>query len=445
MIQKARRIYKENGTKILLHRSFQFVSNTIVALVSRVLAVFLRRLYTYVPNSDDLVLFGTRPSKLYEDNSKHLYEYVLENEPDLRPVWITHSRRIYSDLKSRDLPVAYAYSIQGISLLLRAPVGVTTHEEDGFSFHANAVSDDMTVIMVQHGTKTIGKRLTEEEAESKKEELANEAIDYRMVNSEFMRTIRLKMRLAGDDINELDEELRDKYVVTGVPRNDLLIDQSFDTDAWDEFIGELDPANVILHAPTRQHFRDFGPQEPAVNLFPFDDFNREELYEMLEENETLLLIRPHPRETRLMRQKYSINHAIMQDELETLCAGSEYIRMATQREFADTTELLTHIDILITDYSTIHHDFLFLDRPIFFITYDRAFDELEDRYLQYDYYRLLPGPELKSFSHFVEEFNKVIDGIDEYGEKRNRLRDKIYDYSDSGARKRIIEFIKEKM
>jgi hypothetical protein len=57
----------------------------------------------------------------------------------------------------------------------------------------------------------------------------------------------------------------------------------------------------------------------------------------------------------------------------------------------------------------------------------------------------MPGPELESFSHFVEEFNKVIDGIDEYEEERTRLRNKIYDYSDSGARRRIAEFIKEKI
>jgi CDP-glycerol glycerophosphotransferase (TagB/SpsB family) len=57
----------------------------------------------------------------------------------------------------------------------------------------------------------------------------------------------------------------------------------------------------------------------------------------------------------------------------------------------------------------------------------------------------MPGPELESFSHFVEEFNKVIDDIDEYEEERNQLRNKIYDYSDSEARKRIVEFIKERM
>jgi CDP-glycerol glycerophosphotransferase (TagB/SpsB family) len=233
--------------------------------------------------------------------------------------------------------------------------------------------------------------------------------------------------------------------VTGVPRNDLLIEQSFDTKIWDEFVGDLHPDRVILYAPTRQHFRDLDPQEPAVNLFPFDDFNPERLYETLERNETLLLVRPHPRETRLMRQRYSTNHTIMADELEELCAGSEYVRMATQYEFADTTELLNFADILITDYSTIHHDFLFLDRPIFFVTYDREYDTQEDRYLQYDYYRLMPGPELESFSHFVEEFNKVIDDIDEYEEERNQLRNKIYDYSDSEARKRIVEFIKERM
>jgi CDP-glycerol glycerophosphotransferase len=445
MMHKARQIYSENGIRVLFLRTYQYISDLLKSFALGIVAVVVRRLYDLIPNTNGLVLFGTRPSKLFEDNSKHLYEYILENEPDLRPVWITHHRSVYTDLKEKNLPVAYAYSFRGVYLLLQASVGVTTHKEDGFSFHKNAVSDSMTVIMVQHGTKIMGKNLTEDELIKQREKLKNESVDYRMVNSEFMREIRLKMRTGTDGINDLCDEIREKFVVTGVPRNDLLIEQSFDTHVWDDFVEDLQPERVILYAPTRQHFRDLDPQEPAVNLFPFDDFDPEKLYETLEQNETLLLVRPHPRETRLMRQGYSTNHAIMAEELEELCAGSEYVRMATQYEFADTTELLNFVDILITDYSTIHHDFLFLDRPIFFVTYDREYDTQEDRYLQYDYYQLMPGPEIKSYSNFVEEFNNVIEGRDRYEEKRNKLRNKIYDYTDPNSRERIVKFIKEKL
>jgi hypothetical protein len=208
MINKAREIYSKNGIRVLFGRTYQYISDILKSFVLGIVAVVVRRLYNFIPNIKGLVLFGTRPSKLFEDNSKHLYEYVLKNEPDLRPVWITHHKGVYSDLKKKDLPVAYAYSLRGVYLLLQASVGVTTHKEDGFSFHKNAVSESMTVITVQHGTKIIGKNLSEDELTKQREKLKNETVDYRMVNSEFMREIRLKMRTGTNDISNLSNEVK---------------------------------------------------------------------------------------------------------------------------------------------------------------------------------------------------------------------------------------------
>ena len=61
-------------------------------------------------------------------------------------------------------------------------------------------------------------------------------------------------------------------------------------------------------------------------------------------------------------------------------------------DFVDTNELLSVVDLLITDYSSIFFDYLVTDRPILFYIWDYD-DYLEERgmYLSDDE---LPGPTL---------------------------------------------------
>jgi CDP-glycerol glycerophosphotransferase (TagB/SpsB family) len=114
--------------------------------------------------------------------------------------------------------------------------------------------------------------------------------------------------------------------------------------------------------------------------------------------------------------------------------------MATQFEVADTTELLHFVDILVTDYSSIYHDFLLLDRPILFVPYDyQAFEKA--RGFSYDYYEYLPGPELMSFADFQSELSDIEEGVDRYRAERRRLRNLIHKHQDGCARERLTKLI----
>jgi CDP-glycerol glycerophosphotransferase (TagB/SpsB family) len=209
---------------------------------------------------------------------------------------------------------------------------------------------------------------------------------------------------------------------------------------WNAYVGEINPNNVVLYAPTKHYGLNVGKDDPAVDFFPFNDFDKKQLFKSLKTTNTMLLFRPHPATVRNMYDAEFGPHYFMKMQLMELCEECEYIRMATQYEFADTTELLHFVDILVTDYSSIYHDFLLLDRPILFVPYDyQAFERA--RGFSYDYYEYLPGPELSSFADFQSELSDIQDGVDRYQAKRRRLRNLIHKHQDGHARERLTKLI----
>src|SRR5690554_1665010 len=73
----------------------------------------------FFSKKENLWVFGEWHGFGYSDNSKYLFEYVLENEPSVDPVWITKDNAIYKELKALGLPVVKAYSKQGFRYCLR--------------------------------------------------------------------------------------------------------------------------------------------------------------------------------------------------------------------------------------------------------------------------------------------------------------------------------------
>lgn len=293
--------------------------------------------------------------------------------------------------------------------------------------------------MVGHGNP-VKSNPTDEQAVHK-HKARHRTIDYIIESSEFMKENSLKKMSVNDDPNEVSSHFSEKHVVTGYPRHDLLLNVQAETkNSWKNFLDGMSPKSVILYAPTN-HPISADSEEPAVDFFPFDDFDRDELYSLLEKNDALLLFRPHPVDVRNM-QNYSYGaYQRMQDQLERLCADSKYVRMATQYEVADTTQLLPFVDILITDYSSIYHDFLLLDRPIIFIP-DRYELFEKKKGFRYDYFGHLPGPPVETFSDLTDEIEDIFNGKDNYRSDRLHLKEKVHKFSDGCCRGRVVELIK---
>ena len=73
------------------------------------LKILVQLYYTSMITRDDkLLIFGSWLGEKYADNPRYLYEYIVENRPDLKAVWITKNQEVFQKLHKRQYPVMMA-------------------------------------------------------------------------------------------------------------------------------------------------------------------------------------------------------------------------------------------------------------------------------------------------------------------------------------------------
>lgn len=390
-------------------------------LPAYVAGLVLNTLCILVPKKKGLVIFGARNGKVYMDNSRYLYEWVVGNTScsSVHPYWITNSREVFDDLRSRGLPVVRSLSAHGLLVLLRAEYGVYSNRLTDLAADRYLVPRSLKLVLLGHGLAIKAYRFTlntfDIGSEFAKDILqASRSVEYAISSSAFV---------ADMDSRSQRIDIR-KYCITGLPRNDVFFQpRESMIQQWRELIPDWqDFAMTILYAPT---WRNKGCTRTA--FFPFEDFEREPLWDFLSEKRLLLLLRPHPLELTASAQ-----------ELRKML--SDNVRLAANDLFPDVNEILYFCDALITDYSSIMHDFLLLDRPLIFVPYD--FDEFSRKEgLLYDYRRLLPGPEVCSLRELFFAIGMLSGSSDQWRWQRERLRNMVHKYVDGNASARVAELI----
>jgi len=140
---------------------------------------------------------------------------------------------------------------------------------------------------------------------------------------------------------------------------------------------------VILYAPT---FRDTGGNaiaDGALEIARLDAF--------AQRHQALILFKFHVSGDAMdqVRQARSI-----------LCHSSR----------SDVYPLFPLIDLMITDYSSIYFDYLFLDRPVVFFCYDLEKYQSRDRPLYFSYEEMTPGPKCRTQEALEEALAGLLSG-----------------------------------
>lgn len=437
LVTKAYDIFNNEGITTLSKKGVAFIISYVLKYI---VGPVVRLLSVFMPKNNNRVLIGTQSKWGFQDNPKYVYEWILENEDRIEPVWMAHDDDVCQELLERDLPVVKIHSLKGVYYLLTASVVVYTHSLEDIAFSVGAVPASITKIYLGHGDPVKGSSHSKSKIKRKKEKFSR--VDYIITRSEFMAETKIERNRTEDGESPL-AKFEDKLYTTGYPKCDRLLDvpATFENQ-WEAFLGDAEPEHVLLYAPAKHKtfVEEYDETTPSVNFFPFNDFKISELTTLLDEHNILLLVRPHPSDTiRMENQSYG-SYKKMEVELNELCSQSDMIQMCTQFEIADTNKILPFVDILITDYSSIYHDYLLLDRPILFIPYD--YEEFASaRGFRYNYYDNLPGPAISSFEQFKQEVTDICEGIDVHHPKRAELRDKVHQFKDSGSSKRVAELI----
>lgn len=238
---------------------------------------------------------------------------------------------------------------------------------------------------------------------------------------------RISYWIASSDMDRKTTSLcigfpEERILALGYPRNDILVEQK--DQASSKLLSEhpILSKKIILYAPT---FRD----DEDVRFFPFSDFSRSRLLDLLDKYDAYLLIRGH----------YIDETGRSADFKEDL---SSRIIMANREDFEDVQDLLPHVDILISDYSSIWVDYLLLDRPIVFVPYD--LDKFQKgRNIMYDYDAITPGPKVGDGNQFLSALEEYLRDPTKDSLLRAEVKNLFHKYEDGLAYRRVFNFIND--
>lgn len=156
--------------------------------------------------------------------------------------------------------------------------------------------------------------------------------------------------------------------------------------------------------------------------------NTEQLYELnqiLKENNAQMIIKIHP------MQDMSTVHIENQSNIKLLTGA-----MCKELEI-NNYELLKETTAMISDYSSIAFDYLFLNKPIGYIFSDLK--EYKRGLLVDDPSEYMAGPIIYNLQQLKSYIIDVLHGKDEFEDNRLKLKHKIFDFDDGYSCKRLVE------
>lgn len=246
-------------------------------------------------------------------------------------------------------------------------------------------------------------------------------INYVLALSPQYQTIQKKEY----SLNENDERL----VSIGYPAQDTL----FDDDVSEiNKITSKKYKKVIIWMPTFRrgggYKRNDSTKEQKYGIPLIDNLKEyDKINDILNELDMLLLIKIHP------KQNLS-NLGIMNKSNIFILTGADMKKMEV-----DNYRLMKCTDVMISDYSSVAYDYLQLNRPIAYVLDDM--NDYINGFVVDNIHKLIAGKEIYTLDDMKDFFYEVSNEKDLYKEKREVLRNYIYDYHDNKSSERLAKLL----
>jgi CDP-glycerol glycerophosphotransferase (TagB/SpsB family)/choline kinase len=352
--------------------------------------------------------------EVFADNSKYLFlETHHKYRPKIRPIWIAQDQKMQDVLNQAGFESYCVYSFAGMWHALTSKFTIVDAHINRGNWQFTGRSK---VVQLWHGKGMKKSSLVQKGGVGISRLVAPELFqkfDFLIASSQYTAEL----------MADIFKVSLDKVLVTGLPRNDVLftnipgaevdIDQDY-KKIMTEFKGK-GTSKIIAYMPT---FRRNSSN-------PLDQIDLEKINTALKATNSYMLITLHP--------KFATRNY---ETLGTL----EHIRIL--RAGYDLYPLLKNIDMLITDYSSIYVDYLLLNRPIIFYTYDRENYEKETG-LYSDFDEMTPGPHVSDFNTLIETVINYDD--DKWQKKRTEVTSSLHSIADGNSADRIVQQILKKI
>ena len=369
------------------------------------------------PKDNSLWLLGAWSGQRYADNSRYLYEHLMENEKNIKAYWLTSNYQTYLELLSKKQPAAYFYSFKAVYLLLRAGVVIFSNNlrRDVAFF---GVKKTVFCMHLWHGSPL-------------KKIVCDNPADWKVLNSKSAQKRKPYRSRGTEKFNALatpsfyfqkifQSAFRlqcNHFPVLGNPRVDRLL---CDIKPYNQ------NAPKCLYAPTYRGGEIKTSQALHDSAMPklkeWEDIDR-----LLTTHNATMDLQLHP-SARLssdinLKQLHHIDHAPKHNNLSVY---------------------LQSIDILITDYSGLIFDFLLTKKPLICMIGDIALYNSKERQLYRDHSEI-PGIYIcYSWKEVQDCLKKILEnGPDISRAISDEAMKEFYEFRDTNASQRITEYIKQ--
>lgn len=361
------------------------------------------------PKDNQLIIFGSNNGKYITGSPGALFKYIKNNNVGFRGK--------YFQISPKEKDHFNAFSFKGILTFLRARTMVSSHGLNDFSFLR--ASRRKLHICTWHGImfKSSGYLCKMSDRERKNLDEYISSIDLVLSSSYF----------DASTVNLAYNHGAKRMKLVGHPRNDHLVNCTLTGKSrLKEIIPWLQgDENIVLYAPT---FRDkaMGPERMKLRIFPFTDFEFQTLSKYLETNNIVLLVRWHLND--VVSDRIHSSNRIINFNFD-VCPDINYV--------------LSDIDALVTDYSSIMWDYLLLNRPILFVPYDLEEFSRTRGFIIDDFTLWTPGPSVSSLKDLIHQLRAMLDPRnDEYSRKRLFLQKIVHSHQTENSSLRILNIIR---
>ena len=375
-----------------------------------------------ISKNKNRVTFVCNEAGLFGGNIRALFSHAFETSKNTHFNIVTSSRETHQQLKTLGFDSKYYPSVGAVWSLLRSKLVIV---ECGLRIELCGICAFGNVVQLWHGAN-LKYMVKEWYTKQPSEKNLKQLIYWIKINVPKYTFILSPSTFYMENTFRTSFNSHEVFVA-GYPRNDLFFRSEKERDYWgssSEIVKKAklhleNKGKVVVYCPT---WRDKG--NFIDNVIPFHE---EKLINFLKKNNILLVVKKHHRDPRqLISQAHPLVEIYPHDK--------------------DVYLLLKHSSLLVTDYSSIFFDYLLLDKPVIFYTFDYDIYVERDRSFQCSYDDFTPGKKCQNEDELYVEIESALGMANYYAEERHKMKTLAFDSipcSDSSDRvwQKCLQFL----
>lgn len=345
----------------------------VIRVINQLFIVILNRIFIlFRPLKQNRALFISDSRETLGGNLKFMYDYI-ENKDYERVVILKKDVRLKRSLKDKINMIKYLSTAKYI--FLEDIVQATSHLK---------IRKGQELVQLWHGPGAY-----------KKFGHSRESTDLKRIHKGYKKYTKAivsskAIRPCYAEAYAIDVE---KVQATGFPRTDIFFDKTYKEQKRKELYEKypfMQNKKVILFAPT---YRGTTLQNAKYDIKKLD---LKKIYETLKED-YIFIFKWHP----FLQNNITLTKNNSYSEYKKY--PDFYYNMSEER---DINDLLLVTDILITDYSSVIFDYVFVEKPIIYFTYDIESYVQNGRGLYFPFEEYVYGEVAKTSDELLEAIQK---------------------------------------